>query len=262
MDALLVHGSLPEGIECAVRLGWAGAAIRHASSRSETFKQIAERAPDLVVVDESFPDGSPLALARDLRDLIDCVIVITTHQYDEHQLAIAVDAGADDYLPVPVNPMVFVPRIRAAMRRASRGGETRINLGGLEVDTLRYEVQVAGREVRLTASEFKVLVELARLAGGVVKRDLLAAAIWGDEGAVYGPWVRKYIQSLRRRICDTPGSDVGIVTVPKVGYKLVVTSGADRVTPDWALPEPIREPPGPGGGAVTEIPQYRPLTSQ
>lgn len=238
MDAMLVHGLPPDGVECALRLGWPGAMIRHARTRREAFARIAEHAPDLVVVDESFADGCSLALVRELRESIDCAIVITSRVYDEYQLAIAVDAGADDYLSVPVNPAVFVPRIRAATRRASRGGDVRMNLGGLEVDPARYQVQIAGKEIHLTASEFKVLKELAKFAGRVVRHDLLATAIWGDESVVYGLWVRKYIQSLRRHICDIPGSDVDIVTVPKVGYKLVVTDGSDGVPHQWALAEP------------------------
>jgi DNA-binding response OmpR family regulator len=108
----------------------------------------------------------------------------------------------------------------------ARLADAPINLGGLQVDPSRHEVQIAGRDVRLTASEFKVLLELARLGGRVATRDTLAGAIWGDERSVYGAWLRKYIQSLRRRVCDAPGSDVDIVTVPRVGYRLVVNDHA------------------------------------
>jgi two-component system KDP operon response regulator KdpE len=213
-------------VECAIRLGWDSALIRHARTRAEALKGVAERKPDLVVIDDSFPDASPLALTRQLRSLTDAVIVITTREYDEYQLAAAVDAGADDYLERPVNPAIFVPRMRAATRRAARLADAPINLGGLQVDPSRHEVLIAGRDVRLTASEFKVLVELARLGGRVATRDTLAGAIWGDERSVYGPWLRKYIQSLRRRVCDAPGSDIDIVTVPRVGYRLVVNDRA------------------------------------
>jgi DNA-binding response OmpR family regulator len=226
MNALLIHRQVVESVVCAIRLGWDGAVIRQVRSRNEALKCVVECVPDLVAVDESLPDVCPLALTRDLRRLIDSVIIIVTRDYDEYQLAAAVDAGADDYLSLPVNPAVFVPRIRAAMRRAPRLSEEPINLGALEVDPSRHQVQVAGRNVRLAASEFKVLLELARLRGRVATRDLLAGAIWGHDRDVYSPWLRKYIQSLRRRVCELPGSDVDIVTVPKVGYKLVATHGA------------------------------------
>lgn len=226
MDALLVHTASADDVECAIRLGWDGAVIRHAASPLEALRQVAERVPGLIVIDKSSDEYCPLALTRELREVTESVVVITTREYDEFQLAAAVDAGADDYLPVPVNPAIFVPRIRAAARRAARVGDPTINLGKLAVDASRHQVQVDGRDIHLAASEFKVLVELARLEGRVATRDLLASAIWGDEHASYRAWLRKYIQSLRRRVCDAPGSDIDIVTVPKVGYKLIVTEAA------------------------------------
>lgn len=223
MDALLVHTSTTDDVECAIRLGWDGAVIRHAASRLEALRRVAERTPSLIVIDKPTEEFCPLELTRELREVTDSVVVITTSQYDELQLAAAVDAGADDYLPVPVNPAVFVPRIRAAARRAKIEADATISLGKLAVDADRHQVQVDGRDIRLAASEFKVLLELARREGRVATRDVLANAIWGDEHASYRAWLRKYIQSLRRRVCDAPGSDIDIVTVPKVGYKLVVS---------------------------------------
>lgn len=226
MDALLVHTSNVDDVECAIRLGWDGAAIRHASSPLQALRQVAERMPGLIVIDKSSDEFCPLALTRDLREVTDSVVVITTNEYDEYQLAAAVDAGADDYLPVPVNPAIFVPRIRAATRRAGQVNDAAISLGSLAVDASRHQVQVAGQDIHLAASEFKVLVELVRLGGRVATRDVLASAIWGDEHAAYRAWLRKYIQSLRRRVCDAPGSDIDIVTVPRVGYKLIVNVAA------------------------------------
>lgn len=224
MDALLIHTSLVEDVECAIRLGWDGATLRHARSSTEAWRLIGERRPDLVVIDESPPAYCHFTLARDLRSAIDSVIVITTHEYDEYQLAAVVDAGADDYIGFPVNPAVFVPRIRAAIRRATGPGTAPLSLGALELDASRYMAQIAGKEIRLAASEFKVLMELVRLEGRVATREALANAIWGDERSVYREWLRKYIQSLRRRVCEVPGSDVDIITIPKVGYRLVATS--------------------------------------
>lgn len=223
MDVLLVHGEVAADAECGIRLGWDTATIRHARSRAEALTRVSERTPDVVVIDASCEDCCPLGLTRELRGAIDSVIIVTAREHDEYQLAEAVAAGADDYLPAPVNPAFFVPRIRAALRRASRSSEQAVCLGQLEIDESRHEVQVAGREVYLGASEFKVLVELAKSAGHVVPRDILAGVVWGDEKDVYGPWIRKHIQSLRRKVCDLPGSDVEIHTIPKVGYKLLAS---------------------------------------
>jgi DNA-binding response OmpR family regulator len=226
MDALLIHASVVESVKCAIRLGWGGASIRQATSKPEALQRLAERKPDLIVIDDSLPDACALALTAELRSLTDAVIVIITREYDDYQLAAAVDAGADDYFPVPVNPAVFVPRMRAATRRAGRLSDSLISVGRLSIDPSRYQVQIAGQEVHLPASEFKVLLELARLHGRVATRDQLASAIWGEERDVYGAWLGKYIQSLRRRICSARGSDIDIITVPKVGYKLITTEDA------------------------------------
>jgi two-component system KDP operon response regulator KdpE len=226
MDALLVHTSVVEDVECAIRLGWDGATLLHAASPGDAVSHTRERKPNLIVIDEAPGTYCHFSLSKELRGVTDAVIVITTRRYDEYQLAAVVDAGADDYIALPVNPAVFVPRIRAAIRRADNTTNSPLTLGKLELDASRYVVQVAGQEVRLAASEFKVLTELVRCGGRVATREALANAIWGDEHSVYIEWLRKYIQSLRRRVCEFPGSDIDIVTVPRVGYRLVASSAA------------------------------------
>ncbi len=227
MDALIIHSGGLEDVESSIRLGWDSITVRHSDSRAEVRRLILDRVPDLIVIDAALSDGYPLALAREVRDTVDSVIVIATSEFDEYQLVTAVDAGADDYVSIPINPALFVPRIRAALRRksvAERAREVPIRCGGLEINPAKHDVQIAGQCFSLPDSEFRVLVELMRSVDFVVSKDVLSDVIWGDGQDIYGPWLRKYIQSLRRKICDQPGSDVQIVTIPKVGYKLVASN--------------------------------------
>ena len=228
MDALIIQRGGLEDVECAIRLGWNSVTVRHADSRAETWRRIRDGVPDVIVIDAASSDGCPLALARELRDTVDSIIVIATSAYDEYELVTAVDAGADDYVSIPINPALFVPRVRAALRRKSVAGRARevpIQCGGLDIDPAKHDVEIAGQCVPLPDSEFRVLLELMKSAGFVVSKDALSNVVWGDEQDIYAPWLRKYIQSLRRKICDQPGSDVQIVTIPKVGYKLVASNG-------------------------------------
>ena len=93
--------------------------------------------------------------------------------------------------------------------------------GNLEVDPAGYEARVRGRPLNLTAKEFELLLYLVRRTGQVARHESLSRLIWGDDSDLYGPWLRKYIQHLRQKLAEAPPSNVSIVTVPRVGYKLV-----------------------------------------
>jgi DNA-binding response OmpR family regulator len=136
----------------------------------------------------------------------------------------AVEAGADDYMQVPVSSALFVARARAALRRAFRfnDAEERVaTCGDLQVDPARHEASVNGRCLRLTATEFKLLLYMARRGGRVARNESLRNLIWGGDAEVYGPCLRKYIQHLRRRLEEIPDCTISIVTVSRVGYKLM-----------------------------------------
>ena len=229
MRALTVHsgGGVAQDVATALRLGWAEVEILQARTGPEAIEHVQRFAPDLVVVDTGLPDSDWLHLLREIRRLSEGVTIVLSRQLDEGELMAAVEAGADDYMRSPVKPTLFVARVRAALRRADRfahGEEGLVTCGHLEMDPARHEAKVNGQCLRLTATEFKLLLFMARRGGRVAMRESLRTLIWGEDAEVYGPCLRKYIQHLRRRLEEVPGPRPFIVTLPKVGYKLVEDS--------------------------------------
>jgi len=198
--------------------------IVHARTGRQAHEYVQKSSPDLVVIDAELPDTDWLHLVPEIRRLSGGVIIALSRQFSDSELMAAVEAGADDYMQVPVSSTVFVARVRAALRRAHRfadGEEGVATYGDLEVDPARHEARVSGRCLKLTATEFKILLYMARRGGQVARNESLRNLIWGEDAEVYGPCLRKYIQHLRRRLEEIPHCKASIVTVPKVGYKLV-----------------------------------------
>lgn len=233
MTALLVHSGSLTDIVCALQLGWASILILHARTSSETLRALEACHPEIVVIDTR--SGS-IDLAREIRRMSNAVVVAVSPLYRESELIAAVEAGCDDYMQIPVSAPTFVARVRAALRRvAGTDAEQPADVaacGNLEVDPAGYEARVRGRPLNLTAKEFELLLYLARRSGQVARHESLSRLIWGDDSDLYGPWLRKYIQHLRQKLAEAPHSDVSIVTVPRVGYKLV--NGGKKNLPQTA----------------------------
>jgi two-component system KDP operon response regulator KdpE len=226
VNALVVGsgGGVAENIDAALRLGWAGIDIVRARTGRQALEYVQKFFPDLVAIDTALPDNDWLHLLRETRRLSGAVVVALYRQFDEGELMAAVEAGADDYLQVPVNLTLFVARTRAALRRAHRfahGEEGVATYGDLKVDVARHEARVNGECLKVTATEFKILLYMARRGGRVATTESLRNLIWGEDAEVYGPCLRKYIQNLRRKLQEILDCKTSIVTLPKVGYKLV-----------------------------------------
>ena len=198
--------------------------IMQARTEQQALEHVRRFPPDLIVIDTDLPDTDWLRLLREIRCLSGAVAIALSRQFSEGELMVAVEAGADDYMQVPVSSTQFMARVQAALRRAHRfanGEEVVATYGALEVDPARYEARVNGQCLKLTATEFKILLHMARHGGRVVRNESLRNLIWGEDAEVYGPCLRKYIQHLRRRLEEVPDGKTSIVTVPKVGYKLM-----------------------------------------
>ena len=225
MNAVVVGGGgVAEDLAVALRLAWAGMEIVHARTGRQAHEYVQKSSPDLVVIDAELPDTDWLHLVPEIRRLSGGVIIALSRQFSDSELMAAVEAGADDYMQVPLSSTQFMARVQAALHRAHRFAsdeEGVATYGALEVDPTRYEARVNGQCLKLTATEFKILLYMARRGGRVVRNESLRNLVWGEDAEVYGPCLRKYIQHLRRRLEEIPDGKTSIVTVPKVGYKLM-----------------------------------------
>jgi DNA-binding response OmpR family regulator len=213
-----------EEIVATLRLGWADIEIMSACTGGQAQECVQRSSPELMIIDTELTDTDWLRLVRDLRRLSGGVIIVLSRQFRESELMAAVEAGADDYMQVPVSSALLVARSRAALRRAFHFGndeESMVTCGDLVADPARHEARVNGQPLRLTATEFKILHYMVKREGRVARKESLCNLVWGEDADVYSPCLRKYIQHLRRRLEEIPDCKASIVTVPKVGYRLV-----------------------------------------
>lgn len=186
--------------------------------RTGTEKALGERV-DLVVLDMMLPGLSGLEVLGELREARPelPVIVLTARGEVEDRVA-GLDAGAVDYLTKPFSLSELAARIRAQLRVAAQVPTTSLRDGSLEVNLLSREVRRNGELVRLSTTEFELLVYLLQNRGRVLSREQILRAVWGYE---YDPGtnvVDVYIGYLRRKLRDAQGN-APIVTIRSVGYR-------------------------------------------
>ena len=182
------------------------------------FEAVDRRQPRFVVLDLGLPDVDGFDLCRRLRDSADVPILILTARDEEIDRIIGLELGADDYLTKPFSPRELVARVRAVLRRADPGPESRvIEVGELQVDLRTQSATIAGVRLELRTLEFELLAELARNAGNVVRRDLLLDRVWGISFAGGTRTVDVHVAQLRKKL----GRPDLIHTVRGVGYRLL-----------------------------------------
>jgi DNA-binding response OmpR family regulator len=176
-----------------------------------------EGAYDLIVLDIMLPGMNGYRVCGALRAAGDeTPVLMLTAKDGEYDEAEGLDTGADDYLTKPFSYVVLLARVRALLRRRTRGAKTVLRLGTLSVDPGTRQVAVGEREVEVTAKEFAVLEHLAMRAGDVVSKGEILEHVWdfAYEGDVN--IVEVYVSALRRKL----GAG-WIATVRGAGYRLV-----------------------------------------
>jgi DNA-binding response OmpR family regulator len=172
--------------------------------------------PDLVVLDVMLPGFDGLEVCRRIQAERPVPVLMLTARDAETDVLVGLGIGADDYMTKPFSPRELAARIKAILRRVDRApavdGE-RIAAGGLEVDLAARRVRRDGHAVELTATEFDLLVHLARRPGVVFPRERLLAEVWGFQDHVGPRTVDSHVAGLRRKL--GPGC---VRTARGVGY--------------------------------------------
>jgi two-component system KDP operon response regulator KdpE len=198
-----------------------GYTVFEAGSGQEALSTAAARRPDVVIIDLDLPDLDAIEITRLLRQWTQVpILVVSTKDVETLKIA-ALDAGADDYVTKPFGMGELLARMRVALRRASGlATEPVFSTRELTVDLERRMVQVAGRQVSLTPTEYDLLRELVVHAGKVLTHRQLLRAVWGAEHEGKTHMLQVNMSNLRTKIEPDPLHPRHILTVPGVGYRL------------------------------------------
>ena len=193
----------------------------------EALALMYEKKPHLALLDLMFPGTDGIELMKEILE-IGAVPVIFLSAYAQDQfIAQAIDMGAADYVVKPFSPTELTARIRGALRK--RAGPDQLEpfvLGELVIDYFTRQVILAGERVRLTAIEYRMLVELSRNSGQVLTYEYLLRKVWDMDG--YGDLrpMRTVVSTLRRRLGDDSDNPIYIFTEPRVGYRMAKADSA------------------------------------
>lgn len=158
---------------------------------------ILATAPDLVLLDLTLPGTDGQFIARDLREHSQVPIIVLTSRTTEIDEVMAMNLGADDFVPKPYRLRVLVARIQALLRRADGGAATILSHNGLELDSARSVARANEREVELTKNECRILALLMSRAGQVVSRADIMRDLWESEAFIDDNTLTVNINRLR-----------------------------------------------------------------
>ena len=222
MKTILVVDDEP-GIVRVVRdyLEHGGFTVLTASDGEAALRAARTIKPDLVVLDLGLPGLDGLDVTRALRREGPVPIIMLTARSDETDKLVGLELGADDYLTKPFSPKELVARVRAVLRRVEglEGRPEVIRAGDVELDSTRLSVNVNGRAVDLTPTEFQLLATLARQPGRVFTRAQLLDAVHGVAVESYERAIDAHVKNLRRKLEPDSRAPRHVLTVFGVGYK-------------------------------------------
>ncbi|HEX7082405.1 MAG TPA: response regulator [Gammaproteobacteria bacterium] len=203
-----------------------GLAVTVESNGAAAVARFHEARPRLVLLDLMLPGKDGLTICRELRQTFKGPILMLTAKDADIDQVIGLEAGADDYVAKPAEPMVLLARIRALLRRADNGQAADgvpgdIVLGSLRVSEASHRVWLEGREIALTTQEFELLRVLARSAGTILSRDELFKQVRGIDYDGLDRSIDGRISRLRKKLGDDGLAPKRIRTVWGKGYLLV-----------------------------------------
>lgn len=201
-----------------------GLVVLTAGSGAQALELARTARPALVVLDLGLPDIPGETVLREIRERGDTPVLVLTARASEEDRLAGLGLGADDYVTKPFSPREVVMRVRAILRRAARGAGAeerplRFERGALVIDAERHEVLVRGASVRLTPTEWGLLLAVASHPGRAFSRAELINRVQGYEYDGYERTVDAHVKNLRRKIEADPRSPRLIETVPGLGYR-------------------------------------------
>jgi two-component system KDP operon response regulator KdpE len=199
--------------------------VSTAATGEEGLALAAAGQPDAIILDLSLPDMDGVTVCQRLREWTATPIVVLSVRDGEQDKVQALDAGADDYLTKPFGIDELLARIRVALRHAASQAQvdkkTVVTVGPLVIDLAQHLVQRDGEEVKLTATEFKLLAYLAANAGRVLTHQSILSHVWDPADADHVEYLRVFVRQLRKKLEDDPEQPRYILSEPGIGYRFI-----------------------------------------
>ncbi len=182
----------------------------------------ANHPPELILLDLGLPDKSGHEVLKELRLWYNKSIIILSVQNSEEDIVLALDNGATDYLTKPFRSGELLARIRAAIRRSQAlSSEKTIVCGDIEIDITARLVTKNKEFLKLTSTEFNLLVLFAKNEGRVLTHQYILKEIWGVGAQLETQYLRVFVGTLRKKIETNPNQPKHILTESGVGYRFV-----------------------------------------
>ena len=185
------------------------------------YKKLAERKPDLILLDIMLPDEDGLEIVRRLRSTPETrkiPIILVTAKDSEIDKVKGLDIGADDYMTKPFGIMELISRVKALLRRSQETGEeVRLQVGEIVLDEERHSVSVGEVLCELTYKEYELLKFFMLNEGIVLRRDVLMDRVWGTDFEGESRTLDMHVKTLRQKLKEAGSL---IKTVRNVGYQL------------------------------------------
>jgi DNA-binding response OmpR family regulator len=215
---------IAEVVAFGARMAWPDARISVASGGAEALVRFAAETPDLVILDVAMPPPDGFEVLRRIRQTSSVpVLMLTVHDATIDKVR-ALELGADDYLTKPFDHLELMARLRALLRRShltQQALEADVVAGDLTINFANRSVWLRGKEVRLTATEYRLLEELVRHAGAVLSPQLLLERVWGEDWIGDPDYVKVFVRRLRQKLSDDAERPTYIQTERGSGYRFI-----------------------------------------
>lgn len=206
-----------------------------ASDGALALAEIERAAPDLVLLDVMMPKMDGFTVCQRVREFSSVPIIIVTARGQDQDKVKGLDLGADDYLTKPFSVDELLARVRAVLRRAqflgndaAGGRTTTTTIGELALDYAQHLVTLAGKELTLTPTEYRLLTYLAQNVGRVITQDLLLEHVWGEDYLGESHMLQVNVNRLRRKLEVDPTHPRYLKTKVGIGYMLVAPTPAEH----------------------------------
>lgn len=196
--------------------------VVEAENGKEGIIQAATAHPNLIILDLGLPDQDGYSVLNEIRTWSSVPVMILSVRNSEEDIVKALDLGADDYLTKPFYSAELLARIRASLRRTSQVQESNIfTNGSLIIDLVLRTVQKKGEEIKLTATEYSLLILFAKNIGKVLTHQFIVKEVWGQSYVEQSQSLRVFVAQLRKKIEDDPAHPEMIMTESGIGYRMI-----------------------------------------